>query len=129
MLISILVATLILGGSNDMYIFPTGEDLVKQISVVIEEKEQQEEILSIINQLHSNLKDYNNNVSQAIKNGQILNSKYHSETEAQDFHDWIDYLYIERQRFLEELKDTHFNLVDKVTREQWELIIAGKDEK
>jgi len=129
MLISILVATLILGGSNDMYIFPTGEDLVKQISVVIEEKEQQEEILSIIKQLHSNLKDYNNNVSQAIKNGQILNSKYHSETEAKDFQDWINYLYNERQGFLEELKDTHFNLVDKVTREQWELIIAGKDEK
>jgi len=39
MLISILVVTLFLGGSSDLYIFPTGEGLVKQISVVIEEKE------------------------------------------------------------------------------------------
>ena len=127
MLISILVATLFLGGSSDMYIFPTGEGLVKQLKVVIEEKEQQEEILSVINQLHDDLKDYNSNMSQAIKNGQILNSKYKSETEEQDFQDWIDYLYNKRQRFLEELKDTHFNLVDKMTKEQWDSIIMEKD--
>jgi hypothetical protein len=127
MLISILVATLFFGGSSDMYIFSTGEGLVKQISEVIEEEEQQEEILSLINQLHDNLKDYNSNMSQAIKNGQILNSKYKSETEEQDFQDWIDYLYNKRQRFLEEIKDTHFNLVDKMTKEQWDSIIMEKD--
>ena len=127
MLISILVATLFLGGSSDMYIFPTGEGLVKQIKVVIEEKEQQEEILSLINQLHDDLKDYNSNMSQAIKNGQILNSKYKSETEEQDFQDWIDYLYNKRQRFLAEIKDTHFNLVDKMTKEQWDSIIMERD--
>ena len=127
MLISILVATLFLGGSSDMYIFPTGEGLVKQLKVVIEEKEQQEEILSLINQLHDNFTDYNNKMSQAVKNGQILNSKYHSETEAQDFQHWIDYLYNGRQRFLEELRDTHFNLVNKMTKEQWESIVIDKD--
>ena len=127
MLISILVYTLFLGGSSDMYIFSTGEGLVKQIGVVIEEEEQQEEILSLINQLHGNLKDYNNNMSQAVKNGQILNSKYHSETEAEDFQHWIDYLYNERQRFLGEIRDAHFNLVDKMTKEQWESIVIEKD--
>jgi len=127
MLISILVATLFLGGSSDMYIFPTGEGLVKQISVVIEEKEQQEEILSIINQLHNDLKDYNKLVTQGIKNGQILNSKYHSETEEQDFQNWIDHFFSARQIFLDELKATHFNLVDKMTKEQWESIVIEKD--
>jgi len=129
MLISILVATLFLGGSSDMYIFSTGEGLVKQINVVIEEEEQREEILSIINQLHGNLKDYNNNMSQAVKNGQILNSKYHSKTEAEDFQHWIDYLYSERQRFLGEIREAHFNLVDKMTKEQWESIVNEEDKK
>ena len=129
MLISILVATLFLGGSSDMYIFPTGEGLTKQIKVVIEAEEQQEEILSIINQLHGNLKDYNNNMSQAVKNGQILNSKYHSETETEDFQHWIDYLYNERQRFLGEIRDAHFNLVDKMTKEQWESIVIEEDKE
>ena len=112
-----------------MYIFSTGEGLVKQINVVIVEKEQQEEILSIIKQLQDNFKDYNNNMSQAVKNGQILNSKYHSETEAEDFQHLIDYLYSERQRFLGEIRDAHFNLVDKMTKEQWESIVNEKDKK
>jgi len=68
-------------------------------------------------------------MSQAIKNGQILNSKYKSETEEQDFQDWIDYLYNERQRFLGEIRDTHFNLVDKMTKEQWDSIIMEKDKE
>jgi len=127
MLISILVATLFLVGSSNIYIFPTGEDLVKNISVVIDEKERQEDILTLINQLHDNFKVYNEHALVAINNGQILNSKYHSETENQDFQDWINYFYKERRRYLNELKDTHFTLVDKMTREEWELIIATED--
>ena len=125
MLISILVATLFLGGGSDFYIFSSNENIVKRITVVIEDKDQQEEVLAVINQTYDDLKDYNKQIEQIIKNGQILNSNYQSTTE--DFEYWIGYLTNSRERFLDDLEDMHFSLVDKMTKEQWESIVIEED--
>jgi hypothetical protein len=115
-----LITILLLGGSGGIELLPLPEDYVKRVKSVIEDKESQKKIESLVKDANEYAKTYNKRVQDMVEHGLELSTDYN--TESKEFEPIYTMIYEEREAAQKELVEFHSQLVSQMTKEQWQTL-------
>lgn len=113
-----LITVLLLGGTGGIELLPLPEDYEKRVKSVIEDKEQRNEIESLVKDANEYAKSYNQRVQDMVNYGLELSTDYNAETK--DLEPIYTLIYEEREAAQKKLVEFYSQLVSQMTKEQWQ---------